>query len=79
MRPAEFKINTGADMSVIPAGSYSESNNCVTLKHTSNILFGPCYHKLNGMGKFDAKLESCDSSIDDEIFVKDGLERPLSR
>ena len=40
-------------------------------------MLGPCNYKLNCIGKFDAKLKSCDSSIDDEIFVINGLEGPL--
>ena len=75
--PVNFKIDTGADVSVIPAKLFSELKNCVTLKHTNKVLLGPCNYKLNCIGKFDAKLKSCDSSIDDEIFVINGLERPL--
>ena len=75
--PVNFKIDTGADVSVIPAELFSELKNSVALKHTNKVLLGPCNYKLNRIGKFDAKLKSCDSSIDDEIFVVDGLERPL--
>ena len=32
---------------------------------------------MNCVGKFDAKFRSCNASIDDEIFVIDGLDRPL--
>ena len=76
--PVNFKIDTGADVSVIPARLFLELKNCVTLKHTNKVLLGPCNYKLDFIGKFDAKLKSCDSSIDDEIFVINGLERPLS-
>eukprot|EP00112_Aurelia_sp_Birch-Aquarium-sp1_P014521 Seg3141.4 transcript_id=Seg3141.4/GoldUCD/mRNA.D3Y31 product="hypothetical protein" protein_id=Seg3141.4/GoldUCD/D3Y31 len=41
------------------------------------MLLGPCNYKLNCIGKFDAKFKSCNSSIDTEIFVVHGLERPL--
>ena len=75
--PVNFKIDTGADVSVIPAKLFSELKHCVTLKHTNKVLLGPCNHKLNCIGKFDAKLKSCDSSIDNEIFVINGIERPL--
>ena len=38
-------------------------------------MLGPC--KLNCIGRFGAKLKSCDSSINDENFIINGLERPL--
>ena len=75
--PVKFKIDTGADVSVIPAKLFSDLANNVTLKPTNKILLGPCNYKLNCIGKFDAKLMSCNASIDDEIFVIDGLDRPL--
>ena len=40
-------------------------------------MLGPCNYKLNCVGKFDAKLRSCNASIDDEMFATDGLDRPL--
>ena len=40
-------------------------------------MLEPCNYKLNCVGKFDAKVKSCNASIDDEIFVIDGLDRPL--
>ena len=75
--PVNLKIDTGADVSVIPAKLFSELKNYVTLKHTNKVLLGPCNYRLNCIGQFDGKLKSCDSSIDDEIFVINGLERPL--
>ena len=40
-------------------------------------MLEPCNYRLNCVGKFDAKVKSCNASIDDEIFVIDGLDRPL--
>ena len=75
--PVKFKIDTGADVSVIPAKLFSDLANNVTIKRTNKILLGPCNYKLNCIGKFDAKLMSCNASIDDKISVIDGLDRPL--
>ena len=41
------------------------------------MLLGPCNYKLNGLGKFKAKLAVNQKSIDNEIYVVKGLERPL--
>ena len=60
-----FKIDTEADSSVIPAKSFLELGNNVTLKPTNRILLGPCNYKLNFVGKFDAKLKSLNASIND--------------
>ena len=70
----KFKIDTGADVSVIPSKLFSELANSVTLKSTNRNLLGPCNYKFNCISKSDAKLMSCN---DDEIFAVDGLDRPL--
>ena len=75
--PVKFKIDAGADVSVIPAKLFSDLANHIKLKPTNKILLGPCNYKLNCIGKFDAKLISCNASTDDEIFVIDDLDRPL--
>ena len=73
----KFKIDTGADISVIPAKLFSELGNNVTHQPTNRIFQGPSNYKLNSIGKFDAKLMSYNASIDDKFFFIDGLDRPL--
>ena len=75
--PLTFKIDTGADVSVIPAKVLSQLDTNDTLKPTQKILLGPCNYILNCIGKFEAKLMSCNFSIDDELFVIDDLDRAL--
>ena len=70
-----FKLDSGADVSVLPARVYQTLD--VKLEPTNKVLLGPCNYKLNCLGKLKAKLAVNQKCIDNEIYVVKGPERPL--
>ena len=70
-----FKIDSGADVTVIPLTVYQRSNLQPTLKSTSKVLMGPCNYKMNCIGTFTTQLRHEDKTTTEEIFVVKGLER----
>ena len=71
-----FKIDSGADVSVLPVHTYEKLEN-TKLQPTSKVLLGPCNYKLNCMGKFKAKLTVNNLSVENDVYVVKDLERPL--
>ena len=74
-----FKLDSGADVSVLPASVYDSLKPSVKLEPTNKVLLGPCNYKLNCIGKFLAKLTANQKCIHNEIYVVKSLERPLLR
>ena len=70
-----FKLDSGADVSVLPARVYQTLD--VKLEPTNKVLLGPCNYKLDCLGKFKATLAVNQKCIDNEIYVVKGLEKPL--
>ena len=75
----KFKIDSGADVSVLPYDVYNKlkKQTELELEPTNKVLLGPCNYKLNCIGKFKAKLSTNHKSVDNEVFVVKGLQRPL--
>ena len=71
-----FKIDSGADVSVLPVHTYEKLEN-TKLQPTNKVLLGPCNCKLNCMGKFKAKLTVNNLSVENDVYVIKDLERPL--
>ena len=71
-----FKIDSGANVSVLPVHTYEKLEN-TKLQPTSKVLLGPCNYKLNCMGKFKAKLTVNNLSVENDVYVVKDLERPL--
>ena len=71
-----FKIDSGADVSVLPVHIYEKLEN-INLKPTDKLLLGPCNYKLNCLGKFKAKLTANNLSVENDVYVVKDLERPL--
>ena len=74
--PVELKIDTGADVSVIPESMLANLKG-VTLSPTSKALYGPGNHALKVLGKFTAELRLDKNTIKEEIFVVSWLKNPL--
>ena len=74
----KFKIDSGADVSVLPYDVYNKlkKQTKLELEPTNKVLLGPCNYKLNCIGKFKAKLSTNHKSVDNEVFVVKGLQRP---
>ena len=75
----KFKIDSGADVSVLPYDVYNKlkKQTELGLEPTNKVLLGPCNYKLNCIGKFKAKLSTNHKSVDNEVFVVKGLQRQL--
>ena len=72
-----FKIDSGADITVVPCKMYQSIRPPIPLLQTKKILRGPCNHKLEIKGTFKTLLQTSDCATEEEIFVVNGLERAL--
>ena len=72
----EFKIDTGADVTVIP-----ESNHDATrdgpLAPPGRSLSGPSQQTLDVLGQFSGRLNRNDTEVKQDIFVIHGLQKAL--
>lgn len=71
-----FKIDSGADVSVLPVHTYEKLEN-TKLQPTNKVLLGPCNYKLTSMGKFKANLTANNLSVENDVYVVKDLERPF--
>ena len=65
----KFKVDTGADVTVIPPNIYHSVVPKPSLSKCDKTLLGPCKHKLYCLGNFIAKLCVDDKVIGEFIFV----------
>ena len=72
----KFKIDTGADVTVIPASVYKEPEHG-SLKPTNSCLNGADQQPLKVMGSFTGSLSHNNREKAKEIFVIQGLLMPL--
>ena len=72
----EFKIDTGADVTVIPTFMYKRSRDG-PLVSPNRVLRGPSQHTLSVVGKFVGNLKSGNITTKQEIYVVKDLQRPL--
>ena len=73
----DFKVDTGADVTVIPPSLYHNMKQKSPLTRSTKRLMGPCRHKLNCLGTFTAKLQAHDEMTEEQVYVVQDLERPL--
>ena len=74
---AEFKLDTGADVTVIPPSLYHSLQPTPSLSRTTRLLLGPCKQKLSCLGTFMAELQVQDKVTKEQVYVIEDLERPL--
>ena len=74
--PITFKIDTGADVTVIPDTEYDEKRDG-RLKHSQMPLIGPDQQSLEVLGHFKAKIKRDKRTVHDTIYVVKGLHTPL--
>ena len=70
-----FKLDSGADVSILQARVYQTLH--VKLEPTNKVLLGLCNYQLDCTSKFKAKLAISQKSVENEVYVVKGLERPL--
>ena len=73
----KFKVDTGADVTVIPPNIYHSLVPKPSLSKCDKTLMGPCKHKLCCLGNFTAKLCVDGKVVRELIYVVKDLERPL--
>ena len=75
----KFKLDSGADVSVIPLSLFERlaEKESLKLEPTNKILLGPCNYKIKCSGKFVGKLSPNRQSLQEEFYVVEGLQTPL--
>ena len=76
-RTVKFKVDTGADVTVIPPNIYHSLVPKPSLSKRDKTPMGPCKHKLCCLGNFTAKPRVDDKVIRELIYVVKDFERPL--
>ena len=75
----EFKIDTGADVTVmIPVATYKASRD-KRLQPAGRILYGPSQHPMLVLGKFQGTLQSVNAIAQENIYVVQGLQKACYR
>ena len=72
-----FKLDSGADVTVLPESTYHELQVKSELQSTEKVLLGPCNYKMTCIGKYATTLSTDERSIQEVIYVVRDLERPL--
>ena len=76
----EFKLDSGADITVVPVNTYTSLGNKMKLVPSSKVLVGPCRYTMDCVGKFSAHLKVDKAEIHEYVNVIKDLETPfLSR
>ena len=75
-RKVRFKIDTGADVSVIPHTLYSRRNNG-QLQKVKTSLVGPSQELLKVKGSFNTTIQNGEIKSKETIYVVEGLRLPL--
>ena len=76
-RMIKFKIDTRADVTVIPSTTYDPYNDG-SLHRTKTPLVGPGQNKLKVRGCFEATLEKGKDEMKETVYVVEGLQTPLA-
>ena len=76
-RNFKFKLDSGADVTVIPPGIFKQISDNEKLESTKKVLLGPCNYRLKCLGKSKAKLKSKGHCIVEDVYVVEALNRPL--
>ena len=72
-----FKLDCGADVTVLPSKIYNEMADRPPLIKTSKKLYGPCRYELKCKGQIEALLKHENKSSKETIYVLDDLDCPL--
>ena len=73
----QFKIDTGADVTIIPESTYKTLKIKPDIKESKEILYGPGHNRLQVLGQFKGYLQKGGKTTQEEIFVIPGARQPL--
>ena len=73
----EFKLDSGADITVVPVNKYTSLGNKVKLVPSNKVLLDPCRYKMDCVGKFSAHLKVDKAEIHEDVYVIKDLETSL--
>ena len=71
-QPAEFKVDTGADVTVIPPNVYYSLKSTPSLNKATKEPMGPWKQKLGCLGTFTAELQVQDKCAREQVYVIEG-------
>ena len=73
-----FKLDSGADVTVIPLDLYEKlCNQSGELQPSNKVLMGPCRQQIDCVGKIRATLQSNKHTFNEDVYVVKNLEQPL--
>ncbi|UYV74161.1 K02A2.6-like [Cordylochernes scorpioides] len=76
-RQINFKIDTGADVNVLPLQYYYQSFQRIKLEKSDKILQGPNGIPLETVGMIHVKLQNKGQHLNSKIYIVDKLKQPL--
>ncbi|UYV62145.1 K02A2.6-like [Cordylochernes scorpioides] len=76
-RQINFKIDTGADVNVLPLQYYYQSFQRIKLEKSDKILQGPNGIPLETVGMIHIKLQNKGQHLNSKIYIVDKLKQPL--
>ena len=72
-----FKLDSGADVTVLPPSTYNKLTNKPLLSKTQKKLYGPCRYDLRCRGEFQAMLKYWPNTWKTTFYALDDLNGPL--
>ena len=76
-KPVNFKLDSGADVTVVPYNTFLSIDLKIQLKPTDKVLLGPCNYRMNCKGEFTVTLTYNQTSTKETVYVVESLARPL--
>ena len=76
-KPVNFKLDSGADVTVVPYNTFLNIDLKIQLKPTDKVLLGPCNYRMNCKGEFTVTLAYNQTSTKETVYVVESLARPL--
>ncbi|UYV61070.1 K02A2.6-like, partial [Cordylochernes scorpioides] len=76
-RQVNFKIDTGADVNVLPLQYYYQSFQRIKLEKSDKVLQGPNGIPLKTVGMIHVKLQNKGQHLNSKIYIVDKLKQPL--
>ena len=76
-KPVNFKLDSGADVTVVPYNTFLNIELKIQLKPTDKVLLGPCNYRMNCKGEFTVTLAYNQTSTKETVYVVESLARPL--